>query len=356
MNRLLVVSNRLPVTVAKREEKIRYVPSAGGLATGLHSLSKSYQNIWLGWPGIAAERVKKERAGIVHELASRNCRPIFLNQHDLEQYYHGFSNRTIWPLFHYFMQYATYNKNNWDTYKKVNQIFCKEVLQVAQPGDIIWVHDYHLMLLPQYIRNHLPDATIGFFLHIPFPSSEVFRILPCRKEIVKGLLGADLLGFHTYDYAHHFLQTVRRLLGYEHNMTQVSFDNRIIRVDAFPMGIDFNQFHRAAETNSVQREVQKIRKRVGERRVIVSIDRLDYTKGIPERLEAFDYFLDNNPQYREKVTLILVVQNRARQARPRRQRAGRICLARVFPSWRLRRYRQNVTGHRPAFVYQQLRP
>ena len=306
MNRILVVSNRLPVTVAKREEKIRYVPSAGGLATGLHSLAKSHPSIWFGWPGIAAERVKNERPDIVRELATHNCRPIFINQHDLEQYYHGFSNRTIWPLFHYFTQYATFNKNNWETYKKVNQMFCKEVVQEARPGDIIWVHDYHLMLLPEYLRHHLPDATIGFFLHIPFPSSEVFRTIPGRKDIVKGLLGADLLGFHTYDYAHHFLQTVRRLLGYEHTMTQINIDNRIVRVDAFPMGIDYDQFHRAAEAVPVRREVQRIRKRVGERKVIISIDRLDYTKGIPQRLEAFDHFLDTNPEYREKVTLILV--------------------------------------------------
>lgn len=306
MNRILVVSNRLPVTVAKREDKIRYVPSAGGLATGLNSLSRSYQSIWFGWPGIAAERVKKERPEIIQELAARNCRPVFINQHDLEQYYHGFSNRTIWPLFHYFTQYATFNKNNWETYKKVNQMFCREILQEARPGDIIWVHDYHLMMLPEYIRHQLPDATIGFFLHIPFPSSEVFRTIPGRKEIVKGLLGADLLGFHTYDYAHHFLQTVRRLLGHEHSMTQVSYDNRIVRVDAFPMGIDYVQFHRASEAAAAQREVRRIRKRVGERKIIVSIDRLDYTKGIPQRLEAFDHFLDLNPEYREQVTLILV--------------------------------------------------
>ncbi len=306
MTRLLIVSNRLPVTVSKREDKLRYVPSAGGLATGLNSLSKSYESVWIGWPGIAAERVKKERPQIVNELASRNCHPIFINQHDLEQYYYGFSNRTIWPLFHYFMQYAAYNKKNWDTYRKMNQLFCKEVAQVARPNDIIWVHDYHLMLLPQFIRAAMPDATIGFFMHIPFPSFEVFRILPSRKEIVKGMLGADLIGFHTYDYAHHFLQTARRLLGYDCRKTQISLDDRVVRVDAYPMGIDYMQFLHAAETSGVQREVHRIRKRIGERKVIISIDRLDYTKGILQRLEAYDHFLDHNPDYREKVVLIIV--------------------------------------------------
>jgi len=306
MKRLLVISNRLPVTVTKREGKIRYAQSVGGLATGLKSLSKSYQYKWIGWPGIARERARDERLQIRGALKVDNCHPVFLDQHDIELFYYGFCNRTIWPLFHYFTQYATYHKNNWDSYQKVNRMFCSEIVRIAKPDDVIWVHDYHLMLLPQLLRNELPNATIGFFLHIPFPSSEVFRILPSRKEIVKGILGADLVGFHTYDYAHHFIQTVRRLLGYEHSKAEINFDNRIVRIDAFPMGIDYDQFHRATEDNNIQREVRKIKKRVGERKIIVSIDRLDYTKGIPQRLEAFDHFLDNNPKYREKVTLILV--------------------------------------------------
>ncbi|UCD19602.1 MAG: bifunctional alpha,alpha-trehalose-phosphate synthase (UDP-forming)/trehalose-phosphatase [candidate division WOR-3 bacterium] len=306
MKRLLIVSNRLPVTVTKREGKIRYTQSVGGLATGLSSLLRSYENSWIGWPGIAYERVKDQKPRIKRALMQYNCHPVFLNQYDIEQFYYGFCNRIIWPLFHYFSQYATYNKNNWDSYQRVNQIFCNRIKHIAKADDIIWIHDYHLMLLPQLLRKELPHASIGFFLHIPFPSSEVFRTLPSRKEIVRGMLGADLVGFHTYDYAHHYLQTVRRLLGYEHSKAQVNFDNRIVRVDAFPMGIDYDQFHRAAEDEGIQREVRKIKKRVGERKIIVSIDRLDYTKGIAQRLEAFDYFLDTNPKYREKVTLILV--------------------------------------------------
>jgi trehalose 6-phosphate synthase/phosphatase len=294
------------MTVTKRENRIRYHPSVGGLATGLSSLSKAYQNIWFGWPGIAAERVKKEKARIRRKLQQEHCHPVFIRQYDLEHYYYGFCNRTIWPLFHYFTQYSSYNRRNWDSYAKVNEIFANEITRIALPDDYIWVHDYHLMLLPELLRNRMPDATIGFFLHIPFPSSEVFRILPPRKEIVRGILGADLVGFHTYDYAHHFIQTTRRLLGYEHSKAQITVDNRIVKVDAFPMGIDYGQFEKAATQESVKHEIEKIRKRVGERQIIVSIDRLDYTKGIAQRLEAFDYFLETNPKYREKVTLILV--------------------------------------------------
>jgi trehalose 6-phosphate synthase/phosphatase len=306
MKRLLVISNRLPITVTKRENKIRYNPSVGGLATGLSSLSKTYHNVWIGWPGIAIERIRAEKNRIRTKLRQLNCQPVFIKQYDLDHYYYGFCNRTIWPLFHYFTQYSVYNRKNWDSYLKVNETFCNEITKFARPDDIIWVHDYHLMVLPQLLRNKLPDATIGFFLHIPFPSSEVFRILPPRKEIVRGILGADLIGFHTYDYAHHFIQTTRRLLGYEHSKAQININNRIVKVDAFPMGIDYDQFSRATEEDAVQREIKKIRRRIGDRKIIVSIDRLDYTKGIAQRLEAFDYFLDTNPNYREKVTLILV--------------------------------------------------
>ncbi|MDH4210139.1 MAG: bifunctional alpha,alpha-trehalose-phosphate synthase (UDP-forming)/trehalose-phosphatase [candidate division WOR-3 bacterium] len=306
MKKILVISNRLPVTVTKRERQLRFNPSVGGLATGLSSLSRSYENIWIGWPGIALERVEREKKQITRRLRKDNCHPVFIKQNDMENYYYGFCNRTIWPLFHYFTQYSIYNRKNWNSYLKVNQMFCSEILKIAGPDDIIWVHDYHLMLLPQLIRKKMPHATIGFFLHIPFPSSEVFRILPPRKEIVRGILGSDLIGFHTYDYAHHFIQTTRRLLGYEHSKAQINIDNRIVKVDAFPMGIDFDAFNQAEDDATVQREIKKIRRRVGDRKIIISIDRLDYTKGIAQRLEAFDHFLDTNPKYREKVSLILV--------------------------------------------------
>ncbi len=306
MVKLIIVSNRLPVTVAKREGRLKYNPSVGGLATGLDSFYKSYHSVWVGWPGIAAERVKEERELINERLIKDNFYPVFLNHHDIDLYYYSFCNKTIWPLFHYFTQHTIYTKNSWEAYQRVNNIFCKEVLRIVSPEDKIWIHDYQLMLLPKMLRQKLPEATIGFFLHIPFPSSEVFRLLPCRREIVEGILGADLVGFHTYDYVHHFIESTRRLLGYEFSLGQIAASNRIIRVDAFPLGIDYEKFARAAESQSVQNDIKRIRKKVGERKIIISIDRLDYTKGIPQRLEAFDYFLEKNSGYREKVTMILV--------------------------------------------------
>jgi len=303
----LIVSNRLPVNVERRRGKFHLQPSVGGLATGLGSFYRSYESLWIGWPGITKEKVGAEDESLAGRLREEfRCQPIFLSQREVEGFYHGFCNRTLWPLFHYFTQHAVYTKELFEIYRRVNAVFCEEVAQVASEGDVIWIHDYHLMLLPRLLRERIPRATIGFFLHIPFPSFETFRLLPWRKELLEGLIGADIVGFHTYDYARHFLAAVRRLMGYEHTLGNLMAGDRVVKVDAFPMGIDYEGFAQAAEDPRVKREVQRLRNRLRDRKVVLSIDRLDYTKGIPQRLEAFHRFLTKNPHYREKVTLILV--------------------------------------------------
>jgi trehalose 6-phosphate synthase/phosphatase len=308
MSRLIVVSNRLPVNVAKKEGVLRFQSSAGGVATGLSSFYKAYQSLWIGWPGITSGQLKdEEKEEIARKLNQEDCHPVFITQQQAENYYYGFCNKTIWPLFHHFPLYTSYSKIFWEAYNQVNRSFCEIVVEEAQPDDVIWIHDFQLMLLPGLIREKLPGANIGFFLHIPFPSFEVFRLLPWRKEIIEGIMGADLIGFHTNDYALHFLDTVHRLLGYEHSFGQVNAENRVTKVDVFPMGIDYKKFSGAEHVPEIQRRIKRIRKKLGQRKIILSIDRLDYTKGIPQRLEAFDLFLERNPQYKEKVTLILVV-------------------------------------------------
>jgi len=261
----------------------------------------------VGWPGITVRKKQQdEREKIVKALQAEKCHPVFLSQYDVRKYYDGFCNNTIWPLFHYFNHYADYDRQFWGVNKRVNETFCNAVVEVAEPGDTIWIHDYQLMLLPQMVREHLPDAKIGFFLHIPFPSYEIFRLLPWRVEILEGLLGADLIGFHTYDYVRHFLSSVRRILGYEHTLGEITAGSRVVRVDMFPMGIDFEQFSDAVGRPEVQEEIRRTRKKNGRRKIILSFDRLDYTKGIPLRLEAFDTFLEKKPEYREKISLIMV--------------------------------------------------
>jgi trehalose 6-phosphate synthase/phosphatase len=307
MSRLLIVSNRLPVSVSKENGQVQIQRSVGGLATGISSVYKSQDSLWIGWPGHGVQRLLREEKEQVRDLlANEMCHPVYLSSHELKQYYSGFCNNTIWPLFHYFSLYTKYDQNYWSTYRKVNEKFCNAVLEIAKPDDVFWIHDYHLMLLPKMIRERLPEAKIGYFLHIPFPSYEVFRLLPWRAEVLSGLLGADLVGFHTYDYARHFLSSVRRILGYEHTLSEVQTGMRLVKVDQFPMGIDYERFFSSASSDAVKKEVARIRRRVGTQKIILSSDRLDYTKGIPLRLEAFDAFLGKKPKYRGKVSLLLV--------------------------------------------------
>jgi len=305
-HRLFTVSNRLPVQFSKRKGVITYQPSVGGLATGLSSLRKAYDLRWLGWPGlISTDPV--EQAGITASLGKLDMTPLFLNKEELELYYEGFSNKTIWPLFHYFTQFVDYDASFWQAYKQVNQRTADAVLAASDPGDLIWIHDYHLMLVPGMIRARRPDAVIGYFLHIPFPSFELFRTLPWREELISGVLGADLVGFHTYDYARHFISASLRLADVEQSLTQLVYGDRIIQVDSFPMGIDFDKFDSARSRSPVMRQVRELEPRLEGRKVILSIDRLDYSKGILQRLMGFRRFLELYPEFHEKTKLLMVL-------------------------------------------------
>lgn len=306
MPRILIVSNRLPVKLQKKDGQLQYKTSEGGLATGLGSIYKAGDNQWIGWPGLSvhSDTDKKE---IRKGLGKENMIPVFLSQKEIKEFYEGFSNETLWPNFHYFTQYSIYNDTYRDAYEKVNAKYCAEVLKVAKAGDTIWVHDYQLLLLPRMLREKLPDAKIGFFLHIPFPSYEVFRLLPWREELLKGILGADLIGFHTYDYVRHFLSSISRILGVYSSGSQIEYGDRTIVADAFPMGIDYERYEEVANSEEAKNFEKKYRKSLKNRKVILSIDRLDYSKGIPQRLKAFELFLKKYPSFKEKVSLIQII-------------------------------------------------
>ncbi|MDP2180992.1 MAG: bifunctional alpha,alpha-trehalose-phosphate synthase (UDP-forming)/trehalose-phosphatase [Actinomycetota bacterium] len=308
MPRLILVSNRLPVTVERRKGELSFKGSVGGVATGLGSYHNTHESLWVGWADIASGRLDAEDREIVRTRLreEHSCVPVFLTADDVRGYYHGFSNRTLWPLLHHFAQYAEFDPRMWQAYERVNRKFRDAVLEITKPGDIIWVQDYQLMLLPKMLRDELPEATIGFFMHIPFPSFEVFRMLPWRRELLEGLLGADLVGFHTYDYVRHFLGSARRLLGTEDQYGRVSVDERLVLVDAFPMGIDYDRYADGVASKRAQREIETIRTRTQNRKLVLSVDRLDYTKGIPERLRTFEALLDRHPSWRGRVSLMLV--------------------------------------------------
>lgn len=306
MKNLIIVANRLPVSIGKGKDGHIYRPSVGGLATGLSSLRRSYHSLWMGWPGYDTSAAV-EKQEIETRLAQEDMYPVFLSKKQIVNYYDGFSNKTIWPLFHYFKQYAIFEKELWEGYRQVNKIFCDQVLNLAGPDDMIWIHDYHLMLLPALIREKLPEVAIGFFLHIPFPSYEIYRSLPWRKELIHGLLGADLIGFHTFDYVRHFLSAATRLLGLDHTLFKLHLEDRIVKVDSFPMGIEYEKFAQAAQMPEVQKEITKACQKICKNRLVLSIDRLDYSKAIPQRLKAYELFLRENPDFHQKITLILVV-------------------------------------------------
>ncbi|HXA02380.1 MAG TPA: bifunctional alpha,alpha-trehalose-phosphate synthase (UDP-forming)/trehalose-phosphatase [Cytophagaceae bacterium] len=306
MAKTIIVSNRLPVSIEKKDGKLTYVTSAGGLATGLGSIYKQGDNIWIGWPGLYLHE-DGEKAEVEEVLKKENMAPVYLTKDDIEKFYEGFSNSTLWPLFHYFPKYVEFEEEYWESYKYVNTLFCEAIIQHAEKDDIIWIHDYQLLLLPSMIREKLPEASIGFFQHIPFPSYEIFRILPWREELLKGMLGADLLGFHTYDDVRHFLSAVSRITGIDNKMGEMRVGSRLCNVDSFPMGIDYQKFENAALSPDTIEEIKKYRDTLGSQKLIISIDRLDYSKGIPERLKALYEFLSRYPEYKEKISLIFVL-------------------------------------------------
>lgn len=303
--------------VTEVDGKKELFPAIDGFYSGLKKFYESFDIKWIGTAGINIDEISEtEKIIIDSNLRKDNCIPVYLDKRLKDEFLEGFCDNTIWPLFNYFTQIPKYNPTDWEAYKEVNQIYANIILKYANKDDVIWIHDHHLMLLPKLIREKFPTISIGYFQHIPFPSFEIFRLLPWRMELLNGMLGADLIGFHTYDYQRHFMSCVRRLLGHETFFNRIRLNERIAMVDAFPKGIDFDFFNstalklarnRSHTTSEIQKEIIEYLKKDKNRKIILSIDRLDYTKGIPDRLKAFELFLEKYPMYIGKVSLFLFV-------------------------------------------------
>lgn len=305
--KLFIISNRLPIKANRNENnELEFTRSEGGLTTGMDSLTMDVEKHWIGWPGTYTESEEEEKL-ISEHLEKFNFHPVFLSSDQILNYYEGYSNSTLWPLCHYFYTFIEYENLYWNTYKQVNELFARTTLNLIGPDDIVWVQDYQLMLLPQMIRKSVDNVSIGYFHHIPFPSYELFRVLPERAELLEGLLGADLIGFHTHDYMRHFVSAAERVLDIRFRFDQVLLNNRIAYVDAFPMGINFDLYYNAIQQPEVQAKVDAMRETYGKHKLILSVDRLDYSKGIVHRLRGFAQFLENHPEYREKVSLAMIV-------------------------------------------------
>ena len=308
-SRQIIVSNRLPYRVDVDESgEVSMTRSAGGLATALGPLHERSGNLWIGWAEDAGERDAAVAVRMDAALAERACMPIHLEEDDAALYYEGFSNSTLWPLFHGFPQNTHFDQKAWEAYVRVNERFCDAVVAVARPGDVVWVQDYHLMLLPSLVRAAVPEAQVGFFLHIPFPDYETFRMLPWRAELVHGVLGADLIGFHAYDYVRHFLSSCRRIAGLENRTGTLTVEGRLVQADAFPLGIDYERFRHAALEPAAQVARSEFADGAGHGgcKIMLSVERLDYSKGVPERLRAYRAFLSRHPEWRGRVVLVLV--------------------------------------------------
>ncbi len=307
MSQTVIVSNRLPVSVRKGENGLEIYPSAGGLATGLASYANKRGNLWIGWPGIVSDDLTEtEKTEIVRQLANHNCHPVFLTQKQIDQYYGGYSNSVLWPFLHNLEADFTHQERDWKTYREVNELFSDTVLTLSKPGSVIWVHDYQLLLLPRLLREHRPHDHIGFFLHIPFPSAEHFATLRQAPAIVRGIMGSDLIGFHIKSYAENFLDAAQALTGAAPTRGGLALKERAVRVTDFPIGIDYTKFRDAMNAKRTQRELKRLQKQYRGKKVILTVDRLDPTKGFIERLEAYRTFLAENPQLHGKVVMLML--------------------------------------------------
>ena len=308
MRRPILVANRLPVTIGVDPDtgQQTLTHSVGGLVTGLRPLHESSGGLWVGYPGAEPDD------DVRRQLTEHNLVPVELDPQDYEDYYEGYSNDAIWPLFHYFTEFGSFVPEQFEAYRRVNQRFADVICDLAEPGDAVWVHDYHLMLLPRMLRDRGLDVRIGFFLHIPFPADETFRILPQRVEILRGLLGADLIGMHTYDYTYNYLRSVRRILGIESQAGTVRMRAHNVRVEAHPLGIDTVEFQEKAYSQNAERFLTQLKRTIGDRQVILGVDRLDYTKGLLLKLQAFERLLERSPRWAERVLFMqLAVPTRA---------------------------------------------
>jgi len=315
MSRLIIVSNRLPFSIDHEGEELKLRQSSGGLVSAVtsyfeanHSQQGITEKLWVG----VADFPQVDWDKLVINQSARydfDIQPIFIDRQVYNDYYNGFSNSVLWPLFHYFPSLVEYPANYYEAYVQVNRKFCAELVPMLKPDDIIWVHDYQLMLLPQMLRQHRPDAMIGFFMHIPFPSYEIYRLLPneWKKSLLQGAIGADLVGFHTHDYVQHFIQSVKMILGADTYFHTLQYQNRLVKVDLFPIGIDYKKFNNAANDPEVIQHRNEIKKNFQDKKIIFSVDRLDYTKGIMDRLNGFEFFLAQNPHWKENIVFILNV-------------------------------------------------
>ena len=323
MAQVLIVSNRLPVTVKKLNGALTYETSIGGLSSGLSGYVKGRTNMWIGWPGIASDDLSDaDKRAITIHLAKLHCKPVFLTQKQIDDFYAGYSNGLLWPLLHSMKMQKSGTDGWWQAYQTVNKQYAEIIVATARHDATIWVHDYQLMLVPEYLKSQLGHNHIGFFLHTPFPPFKVFQKLPDAKRLVGSLLQADLIGLQTKTNVENFSETVT---GFEYGVVAnnlLILKGRSVQITDFPIGIDYTKFDKAYQLPDVVRATRRLRAQYAGLKVVAGVDRLDITKGFVERLTAYQTFLERNPKQRKKVVFVLVGAP-SRSAVPAYQKLGR---------------------------------
>ncbi|NIN36218.1 MAG: trehalose-6-phosphate synthase, partial [Gammaproteobacteria bacterium] len=310
--RLVVVSNRLPIAISQAGGKWQIKPGAGGLVTALEPLMKAKQGVWIGWPGCGPEAPIDDLVKSFAKQQGYQLCPVPLSENEVEKYYRGFSNEALWPLFHDLLGHCIFSLDNYRVYDTVNRRFAEVTAEVSTNDDLVWIHDYQLILSGWYLRQLHPARTLAFFLHIPFPSPDLFRRLPWSQQLLVSLLAYDLVGFQTLRDHRNFIHCVTSLIdGVEvrsrhRNHTVLRYGDRFIKAGHFPISIDFNDFAEQAETEEVAEAAWYLHEKYEQRQLMLGIDRLDYTKGIPERFLAFERALEKYPDMREQVSLLQV--------------------------------------------------
>ncbi|HVN63864.1 MAG TPA: trehalose-6-phosphate synthase, partial [Candidatus Binataceae bacterium] len=312
--RLLVMSNRAPIRLVQEEGRERIVPTVGGVGSTFLRLLERYGGMWIAWSG-----TKSGHGRVMMPPADPQFAMVFarLRENDISNYYYGMCNRGLWPLMHFMILNCRFESAQWESYCRVNQIFANAAEAEARSYDIAWIQDFHLALVPRLLRARHPRLPIGLFWHVPWPPEQVFRVFPWREQLLAGMLGADQIGFHTPSYVKHFLDCCERICGYRVDRANglVFHDSRSTRIKAFPLGIAADYFHKLSMSGQVCARARRIRKAVRTPTVVLGVDRLDYTKGIAERLLGFERFLEENPRFRKRVTMILIaVPSRTRVA------------------------------------------
>lgn len=311
--RLIVVSNRLPVAISQENGDWQIRPGSGGLVTALAPVMRRQKGLWIGWAGCGGEVPLEELFSRFGEEAGYRLRAVPITEEEVEKYYQGFSNETLWPLFHDLLGHCNFNRENWLTYNEVNRRFAEVIAATATPEDQIWIHDYQLIMTGLHLRETGIRQPLSYFLHIPFPSLDLFRRLPWKQEIIRGLMAYDLIGFQTVRDRRNFVGCAAALLpdvevvSRQRHYTVLRYGERHVRVGHFPISIDYGEFHEAAQSREVAEAAWYLRENLEGRQLMLGIDRLDYTKGIPDRFLAFERALEKYPELHRRISLLQVV-------------------------------------------------